>query len=104
MFRHPFLGANDRHTVHLGARVELEKLGPEPVHHFLFDFDGAGRGGVNDNPRAADIVAFTHFGRQLQHPHEHGRNPLTVRDRAGQGSRPAYARSPREPPPHRTVP
>ena len=23
-------------------------------------------------------VAFAHFGRQLQHPHEHGRNPLAV--------------------------
>src|SRR5258705_13845565 len=79
-FGHPFLWANDRHTVHLGTRVELEKLGPEPVHHLLFYFDGAGRSGVNDDPSTTDIVAFTHLIGQLQHSHEHGRHPLTVLD------------------------
>ena len=50
-----------------------------PVDHRPLDVDRARRRGVDRHPHRRHVVALAHLGRELEHPHEHGRHPLAVR-------------------------
>ena len=72
----------DRRRSHpLGAAVVLVKDGPPPFDHLALDLDRTGRRGVDDELEARDVVTRSGLGAQLQHPDEHRRDELSVRDR-----------------------
>ena len=76
----PGAAVDGRHAVALGAGVVLQQDGAPPVDHLLLDLDRARRGGVDGDPQAGDVVLVAGGLRQLQHPDEHRRHELRVRD------------------------
>ena len=78
--REPLLRVAGDEAVALGAGVVLVEHRPPPVDHLLLDLDRAGRRGVDRAAQRVVAVAQAHFGRELQHAHEHRRHPLAVGD------------------------
>ena len=75
----PLRRVEERDADGLGGRVVLVDHRAPPVDHRPLDVDRARRRGVDRHPHRRHVVALAHLGRQLEHPHEHGRHPLAVR-------------------------
>ena len=75
----PLRRVEERDADALGGRVVLADHRAPPVDHRPLDVDRARRRGVDRHPHRRHVVALAHLGRELEHPHEHGRHPLAVR-------------------------
>ena len=64
----------------LCAAVVLVDDRTEPLHHLVLDVDRARGRRVDHASQARHVVRLTHRVGQLEHPHEHGRHELGVRD------------------------
>ena len=78
--REPVLGADQRRPDRLRGGVVLVDDRSPPVDHLLLDLHRARRGGVHHPLQAGHVIRITHGFRQFQHPDEHGRHELSVRD------------------------
>ena len=74
----PVLGRGVAEAVALGSGVVLVDDRSPPVEHLLLDLDGAGRGRVDREGQAAHVVLVADLLLELEHPHEHRRDPLAV--------------------------
>ncbi len=78
--REPLVGADDGSRETLCAPVVLVDDRAEPVHHLVFDVDRARGRGVDDALQARHVVTVADIVGKLEHPDEHGRHELRVRD------------------------
>uniref|UniRef100_A0A0N4ZL17 PE-PGRS family protein n=1 Tax=Parastrongyloides trichosuri TaxID=131310 RepID=A0A0N4ZL17_PARTI len=60
------------------ARIILVEDRPPPLDHLALDLDRAGRGGVDGDAVAGQVIGGANRLRQLQHAMEHGRHPQAV--------------------------
>ncbi len=72
------LRADERRAGGLGRCVVLVDDRAPPLDHRPLHLDGAGRGRVDGDLHAADVVLRADVGGQLEHPDEHGGHPLAV--------------------------
>ena len=75
----PFM-AIDEDAAAFGCRVILEDHRPEPGDGAFLDMCGTGRGAVQDPAQGRGVVFRFRGFRQLQHPVQHGRHHMRVRD------------------------
>ena len=76
----PVLGADQRRPDRLRGRVVLVDDRPPPVDHLLLDLHRARRRRMHHPLQARQVVRIAHALRQFQHPGEHHRHELPVRD------------------------
>ena len=76
----PLLRVDERDAGALGGRVVLVEHRAPPVDHLLLDLDRARRRRVDRDLQRRHVVARADLLGQLQHPDEHRRDPLAVRD------------------------
>ena len=76
----PVFGCGDGDAIGLGSGVIFDQDRTPPINHRGLDVFGTGRGGVEGDLQRRDIVFGAHRVRQFQHPHEHRRHDLGVRD------------------------
>ena len=79
----PLLRVDRRAGEPLCSPVILVNDGPEPRHHLMLDIHRARGGRVDHAPKTRDVVFAPDGVGQLEHPHEHGRHELGVRDAVG---------------------
>ena len=78
--REPLLARDHRGAHALGRRVVLEDDRAPPLDHPALDLDRARRRGVDRDLQRRHVVLGAHLLGQLEHPHEHRRHELRVRD------------------------
>ena len=76
----PVLRVRVGEAVALGAGVVLVQDRAPPLDHPALHVHRAGRCGVHGRDQAGNVVPGPDLVGELQHPHEHGRHPLTPRD------------------------
>ena len=65
-------------SVAFGPCVIFVDDGSPPVEHSFLDLDRAGRGCVNREDEAAEVVCSSLLFCELEHPNKHSRNPLAM--------------------------
>ena len=63
-----------------GSRIEFEQDRSPPVDHRVFHGHRARGGGMYGDAVTAQVVPIPNGGIEFEHPNEHRRHPLTVRD------------------------
>ena len=76
----PLVRIRDGDAVAFGAGVIFDQDRSPPFDHLRLDLDRAGRGGVDRALQRGHVVFLADVVGQFQHPHEHGRHELRLRD------------------------
>ena len=74
----PGIGVDDGRADAFTGGVVLDDHRSPPLDHLLLDLNRTGGGGVNRELHGTGVVALPHLFRQLEHAHEHYRDPLAV--------------------------
>ncbi len=78
--RQPVVGGGVGDAVALGGAVVLVDDRAPPLEHLVLHRHRAGSGGVDGDTVRRQVVSRAHLLGQLEHAHEHGRDPLAVGD------------------------